>query len=133
MKLYDLIWKRTLACQMTDAVGFSVSVKLGTGDAEFSASGRTLTSKGYLQAYVEKSEDGPEEDTEAALPKLAVGDTVPVGALEPKGHVTSPPARYTEASLVKELEEHGIGRPSTYASIMGTLQAKWSSGRRATR
>jgi DNA topoisomerase-1 len=130
LKLYDLIWKRTVACQMTDAVGFSVSVKLNVDEVEFSASGRTLTSKGFLQAYVEKSDEGPDEDTEAALPKLSVGDTVPVGALEPKGHVTSPPARYTEASLVKKLEELGIGRPSTYASIMGTLQAKyvWKKG-----
>jgi DNA topoisomerase I len=105
-------------------------VKLGVDDVEFSASGRTLTSKGFLQAYVEKSDDGPDDDSEAALPKLAVGDTVPVESLEPKGHVTSPPARYTEASLVKKLEELGIGRPSTYASIMGTLQAKyvWKKG-----
>jgi DNA topoisomerase-1 len=130
LKLYDLIYKRTVACQMTDAVGYSVSVKMGVDEVEFSASGRTLTNKGFLQVYVEKSDDGPDEDTEAALPKLAVGDTVPVGALEPKGHVTSPPARYTEASLVKKLEEHGIGRPSTYASIMGTLLAKyvWKKG-----
>ncbi len=132
MKLYDLIWTRTLAGQMTDAVGFSVSVRMGTDGTEFSASGRTLTSKGYLRAYVESTDDATEErdDTEAVLPKLAVGDTVPVGSLEPKGHTTSPPPRYTEASLVKKLEELGIGRPSTYASIMGTLQAKyvWKKG-----
>jgi len=133
MKLYDLIWKRTLACQMVNATGFSVSVKLGVDDIEFSASGRTLTNKGYLRAYVEShDEDDTEagEDTEAPLPKLAVGDTVPVEKLEPKSHTTSPPARYTEASLVKKLEELGIGRPSTYASIMGTLQAKyvWKKG-----
>ncbi len=132
LKLYDLIWKRTLACQMVNAVGFSVSVKLTVDDVEFSASGRTLTHKGYLRAYVESSDEAGEEreDTEAALPKLAVGDTVPVEKLEPKGHTTSPPARYTEASLVKKLEELGIGRPSTYASIMGTLQAKyvWKKG-----
>jgi DNA topoisomerase-1 len=132
MKLYDLVWKRTLACQMVNAVGFSVSVKLGVAEVEFSASGRTLTHKGYLRAYVESSDetDAEREDIEAVLPKLSVGDSVPVEKLEPKGHATSPPARYTEASLVKKLEELGIGRPSTYASIMGTLQAKyvWKKG-----
>ncbi|HEY1086776.1 MAG TPA: type I DNA topoisomerase, partial [Archangium sp.] len=137
LKLYDLIWKRTLASQMTDAEGESVSLKLAAktkqGQAvEFSSSGRTITFRGYLQAYVESSDDAAEktDDQEAPLPVLKEGDVVPVGALEAKGHTTSPPARYTEASLVKKLEELGIGRPSTYASIMGTLQAKyvWKKG-----
>ena len=136
LKLYDLIWKRTLACQMNDAIGESVSAKLGvtTGkeDVVFSASGRTITFKGYLQAYVEVVEDGDEEqeDKEAALPVLTEGEVVRVEAINALGHTTTPPARYTEASLVKKLEELGIGRPSTYASIMGTLQAKyvWKKG-----
>jgi DNA topoisomerase-1 len=137
LRLYELIWKRTLACQMTDAEGESLSLKLAATTAtgtqvEFSASGRTITFPGYLRAYVEGSDDpeASQDDQESPLPKLAQGDTVPVGALEAKGHTTSPPARYTEASLVKKLEELGIGRPSTYASIIGTLQAKyvWKKG-----
>jgi DNA topoisomerase-1 len=137
LRLYELIWKRTLACQMNDAEGESVSLKLEARTAagqlvEFSASGRTITFPGYLRAYVEGSDD-PEasmDDQESPLPKLAQGDAVEVAALEAKGHTTSPPARYTEASLVKKLEELGIGRPSTYASIISTLQAKyvWKKG-----
>lgn len=136
MKLYELIWKRTLASQMTDAEGESVSLKLEAktkaGElVEFSSSGRTITFKGYLQAYVEGSDDAETtDDQESPLPQLKQGDVVPVASLEAKGHTTSPPARFTEASLVKKLEELGIGRPSTYASIMGTLQAKyvWKKG-----
>lgn len=136
LKLYELIWKRTLASQMTDAEGESVSLKLAAdakGTAvEFSASGRTITFPGYLRAYVESTDDSAEktDDQESPLPILKEGDTVEVSALEALGHTTSPPARYTEASLVKKLEELGIGRPSTYASIMGTLQAKyvWKKG-----
>ncbi len=136
LKLYDLIWKRTLASQMADAVGVSVSARLVARTAQeevvFAASGRTLTFKGYLRAYVEDSDDAETErdDREAALPKLAEGATVAVQGIEAKGHTTSPPARFTEASLVKKLEELDIGRPSTYASIMGTLQAKyvWKKG-----
>ncbi len=136
LRLYDLIWKRTIASQMEDALGESVSVKLTAtsskkNSCEFSASGRTITFKGYLQAYVESSDDNEKQaDQEAPLPVLSEGQTVPVCALEALGHKTSPPARFTEASLVKKLEELGIGRPSTYASIMGTLQAKyvWKKG-----
>jgi DNA topoisomerase I len=136
LRLYDLIWKRTIASQMEDALGESVSVKLTAtstkkNQCEFSASGRTITFKGYLQAYVESSDDNEKQaDQEAPLPVLTEGQTVPVSALEALGHKTSPPARFTEASLVKKLEELGIGRPSTYASIMGTLQAKyvWKKG-----
>jgi DNA topoisomerase-1 len=137
MKLYELIWKRTLASQMSDAEGESVALKLAastkSGEAvEFAASGRTITFPGYLRAYVEGSDD-PEastDDQESPLPLLKEGDVVPVEAIEPVGHATSPPPRYTEASLVKKLEELGIGRPSTYASIIGTLQAKyvWKKG-----
>ncbi len=136
MKLYRLIWMRTLASQMTDAEGETVSLKLEAktqeGRAvEFSASGRTITFKGYLQAYVEGSDDAEQtDDAESPLPQLKQGEVVPVAALEAKGHTTSPPARFTEASLVKKLEELGIGRPSTYASIMGKLQARfvWKKG-----
>ncbi|MFT3914716.1 MAG: type I DNA topoisomerase [Anaeromyxobacteraceae bacterium] len=131
LRLYELIWKRTLASQMADAEGESVNVRLDAPraaglHAEFNASGRTISFPGYLRAYVE-GEDDPDaklEDREAPLPKLEEGQVVPVSALEPLSHTTSPPARYTEASLVKKLEELGIGRPSTYASIMATLQER---------
>ena len=136
MKLYTLIWRRTLASQMTDAAGETVSLKLEAKtksgqQVEFSASGRTITFQGYLKAYVEGSDDAEAtDDQESPLPQLKQGDVVPVSALEAKGHTTSPPARFTEASLVKKLEELGIGRPSTYASIMGKLQARfvWKKG-----
>ncbi len=136
LKLYELIWKRTLASQMNDAEGETVSLKLEAKTkqgqlVEFSSSGRTITFRGYLQAYVEGSDDAETtDDQESPLPVLKQGDVVPVTDLEAKGHTTSPPARFTEASLVKKLEELGIGRPSTYASIMGTLQAKyvWKKG-----
>ncbi len=136
-KLYDLIWKRTIASQMADAVGESVSVKLEATTAkgercEFSAGGRTITFPGYLRAYVEGADDPDAalDDQESPLPALQEGQAVPVSALEPIGHVTSPPARFTEASLVKKLEELGIGRPSTYASIMGALASRyvWKKG-----
>ena len=102
-------------------------------DAEFSASGTTITFPGYRRAYVEGSDDPDAElaDQERLLPALEVGQRVPLGALEPKGHTTTPPPRYTEASLVKRLEELGIGRPSTYASIMQTIQDRgyvWKRG-----
>ena len=130
-RLYELVWKRTLASQMADAEGESVNLRLearaaGGLSCEFNASGRTISFPGYLRAYVE-GEDDPDaklEDRESPLPVLAEGATVPVSALEPVSHTTSPPARYTEASLVKKLEELGIGRPSTYASIMATLQER---------
>jgi len=137
LKLYELIWKRTIASQMTDAEGESVSVRLlataaGGERCEFAASGRTIVFPGYLRAYVEGSDD-PEaalDDQETPLPPLEQGATVPVTSLEASGHTTSPPARFTEASLVKKLEELGIGRPSTYASIIGALEAKyvWKKG-----
>jgi DNA topoisomerase-1 len=127
--IYDLIWKRTVASQMADARGQSVQVRLAATsrdgrDAEFAASGKTITFPGFLRAYVEGSDD-PEaelEDQEKILPPLAEGDAVHATALEPKGHETQPPARFTEASLVKALEEMGIGRPSTYASIIDTIE-----------
>ncbi|MGD2043497.1 MAG: type I DNA topoisomerase [Acidimicrobiia bacterium] len=126
--LYDLIWKRTVASQMADAKGVTVSVRLGATatsgeDALFSASGRTITFPGFLRAYVQGVDEGADQDDrEDVLPPLEEGDTLAVERLEPTGHETRPPARYTEASLVQKLEELGVGRPSTYASIMTTIQ-----------
>ncbi|MFF4902425.1 type I DNA topoisomerase [Streptomyces sp. NPDC001068] len=127
-KLYELIWKRTVASQMKDATGNSVTVKIaGTAadgrDVEFSASGKTITFHGFLKAYVEGADDPNAEldDRERRLPQVGEGDALSAEEITVDGHSTKPPARYTEASLVKELEEREIGRPSTYASIIGTI------------
>lgn len=137
-KLYELIWKRTIASQMKDARGESVQVRLGTTatdgrDVEFGTSGKVIHFPGFLRAYVEGSDDPDAEldDQERPLPNLVEGDEVDVNSLEAKGHETKPPARYTEASLVRRLEELGVGRPSTYASIMSTIQNRgyvWKKG-----
>jgi DNA topoisomerase I len=127
--LYELIWMRTIASQMKDAQGQTVSLRIAAessaGEAvEFGASGTVITFRGFLAAYEEgRDDDGPakDDDEERRLPNLAEGDSVELLALEPQGHETSPPARYTEATLVRTLEELGIGRPSTYASILGTI------------
>ena len=126
--LYELIWKRTVASQMTDAIGRTATLRLGAKsadgkDVEFSASGTVITFRGFMAAYEEAADDEKAEndDAERRLPPLNVGDSVTASALIPQDHSTNPPARYTEASLVKALEERGIGRPSTYASIMGTI------------
>ncbi len=129
--LYDLIWKRTVASQMADARGTTATIRLGGTsadgrDAEFSASGTVIVFRGFLAAYEESADDETRDDArddaaERRLPQLAVGDTVTARQLEADGHATNPPARFTEASLVKALEERGIGRPSTYASIMSTI------------
>ncbi|MDQ3067602.1 MAG: type I DNA topoisomerase [Actinomycetota bacterium] len=126
LALYDLIWKRTLASQMADARGLTVSLRLGAAtpdgsDAEFSASGTVITFRGFLAAYEESRDDDTEKEDERPLPHLKPGDELRALELEPEGHATSPPARFTEASLVQALEERGIGRPSTYASILGTI------------
>jgi DNA topoisomerase-1 len=128
-KLYELIWRRTIASQMTDAVGFSVSVRIravtpANEEVDFSASGKTITDPGFLKAYVESSDDmeAEAEDVEHRLPSLTRGQGLTADSLEAVGHSTQPPARYTEPSLVKALEELGIGRPSTYVSIMQTIQ-----------
>ena len=125
--LYELIWIRTLASQMEDAKGQTVSLRIaGASSAgekvEFGASGTVITFRGFLAAY-EEGRDEPEakEDDERRLPNLAEGDAVQLKELAPQGHETNPPARYTEATLVRTLEELGIGRPSTYASILGTI------------
>jgi DNA topoisomerase-1 len=127
-RLYELIWQRTLASQMADAVGTTVSVRIGgTSVTEesvvFTTSGRTITFPGFLRAYVEDTEEGAEkDDAEKRLPQLTRGDALDPRVFEPAGHTTNPPARYTEPSLVKAMEELGVGRPSTYASIMQTIQ-----------
>ena len=127
-RLYELIWKRTVASQMKDAAGQSVTVKVGGRsvdgrDAEFSASGKIITFHGFLKAYVEGADDPNAEldDRERRLPQVAEGDALSVDEVTVDGHATKPPARYTEATLVKELEEREIGRPSTYASIISTI------------
>ena len=123
LALYDLIWKRTVATQMADAQQTQITVQLQVEDAGFRSSGKRIDFPGYLRAYVEGSDD-PEaalEDQEVILPTLKQGDRPTCKDLEPVGHETQPPARYTEASLVKTLESEGIGRPSTYASIIGTI------------
>lgn len=130
-RLYELIWQRTVASQMADARGTSMKVTVsGTASSgenvDLQASGRTITFPGFLKAYVEstRNADGRDvaDNAEKALPVLAVGDALDAAAVEAKGHETQPPARYTEASLVKTMEELGIGRPSTYASIIKTIK-----------
>ena len=123
LKLYELIWKRTMACQMADARGHKMKLKIGDGEAVFQASGKTIDFPGYLRAYVEGADNPDAElaDKETVLPSLTENQAVALENLEPKSHTTQPPARYTEASLVKELEAKGIGRPSTYATIIDTI------------
>ena len=123
LKLYELIWKRTVASQMVDAKQKQVSAKIQSGDAVFSASGMTIEFPGFLRAYVEGSDDPEAElsEREVKLPPLKVNQTVDLKNLIPTEHETKPPARFTEASLVQTMEKEGIGRPSTYASIIGTI------------
>jgi len=143
LRLYELIWQRTVASQMSDARGESVQARLvattsatagaDERDAIFAASGRTILFPGFLRAYVEGSDDPDAalDDQERVLPDMAEGDAMATDALDAVGHETQPPARYTEASLVKRLEELGVGRPSTYASIISTIQDRgyvWKKG-----
>jgi DNA topoisomerase I len=139
LRLYELIWQRTLASQMPDARGNTVTARIGatTGDGvetEWTASGRTITFPGWQAVYGYGGEDDADESgdaTTAKLPALAEGDSLPAPAVVAAGHTTQPPPRYTEATLVKALEEKGIGRPSTYASIMQTIQDRgyvWKKG-----
>jgi DNA topoisomerase I len=128
LRLYDLVWKRTVASQMKDATGQSVSVRVaGTSTAseraEFSASGKIITFYGFLKAYVESTDEqnGDRDDQERRFPPLEKDQALSALGLGPAEHSTRPPARYTEASLIKELEDREIGRPSTYASIIGTI------------
>jgi DNA topoisomerase I len=138
-RLYELIWQRTVASQMADARGTTVSVRVtgtaATGEeCTFAASGRTITFAGFLKAYVESLDEqvgGEADDAERRLPALTEGQPLSAEELNPEGHSTNPPARYTEPSLVKALEELGIGRPSTYTSIIKTIQDRgyvWKKG-----
>ena len=126
LNLYELIWKRTVASQMADARGQTVSVRIGATTAdgravEFATAGTVITFRGFLLAYEEGRDEPTGDAEERQLPPLSEGQRLTESGLEPEGHSTSPPARYTEATLVKALEERGIGRPSTYAAIMGTI------------
>ncbi|MFQ5558633.1 MAG: topoisomerase C-terminal repeat-containing protein, partial [Acidimicrobiales bacterium] len=136
-RVYELIWKRTLASQMTDVVGETVSLRLGATSASgrevrFSASGTVISHRGFREVYSEgRDDDRGEVEDERRLPSLQEGDPVRGLGLEAEGHVTQPPPRFTEASLVKKLEELEVGRPSTYASIIGTIQDRgyvWKKG-----
>ena len=129
-RLYELIWQRTVASQMADARGTTLSLRISGTEPDgrevvFSSSGRTITFPGFLKAYVETVDEqagGEADDAESRLPQLRQGQRVDAVTLTPDGHATNPPARYTEASLIKALEELGIGRPSTYSSIIKTIQ-----------
>ncbi|MBJ7505134.1 MAG: type I DNA topoisomerase [Ilumatobacteraceae bacterium] len=138
LNVYRLIWQRTLGSQMGDANGTTLTLRLAAqadtteiADCEFSASGTTITFPGYRAVYEELDEDKSDDDAEAILPVLKVGDKVSVAELTAVGHTTSPPARFTEPTLVKKLEELGIGRPSTYASILKVIVDRgyvWKKG-----
>ncbi|RMD71511.1 MAG: type I DNA topoisomerase, partial [Gammaproteobacteria bacterium] len=125
LKLYDLIWQRALACQMVPAVYDTVTVTLDTGKGNlFRATGSVLVAPGFLAVYQEGREDGEAKEEDRLLPPMKEGEKVKLLDIEGKQHFTEPPPRYTEASLIKALEELGIGRPSTYASILSTLQQR---------
>ncbi len=134
-QVYELIWKRTVASQMTDCTGETVQIRVGavasdSTDAEFSATGTVIRHRGFREVYEEHSVSN-DDDQERRLPPLDVGDIADALGFEPEGHQTQPPARFTEASLVKRMEELGVGRPSTYASIIGTIQNRgyvWKKG-----
>jgi DNA topoisomerase-1 len=125
-KLYSLIWKRTMACQMVPAVFDTVAVELAAGDLaaghRFRANGSVLVEPGFMAVYQEGRDDAKDDDGDRLLPEIAEGDTIKLDELRPEQHFTEPPPRFSEASLVKALEEYGIGRPSTYASIIATLK-----------
>ena len=123
-RVYDMIWKRTIATQMADAILKFLTVRIAVKNAVFDATGKQIVFPGYFRAYVEGSDDPDAalDDQESLLPQLNEGDGVKCSELEPVGHETKPPARYTEASLVQTLEREGVGRPSTYATIISTIQ-----------
>jgi len=125
-RLYELIWKRTVACQMADARGHRMKLRITDGDAVFQSTGKTIEFPGFLRAYVEGSDNPSADlaDKETILPELAVDDPLTLAEIKAKDHTTQPPARFTEASLVKELEANGVGRPSTYATIIDTIQRR---------
>ena len=126
LKLYDLIWKRTVATQMADARQTNITVQIEAADAVFKATGKRIDFPGFFRAYVEGSDNPDEaiENQEIVLPAMQQGDSLNCAGLEAVGHETQPPARYTEAALVKTLEKEGIGRPSTYATVISTVVAR---------
>jgi DNA topoisomerase-1 len=125
-KLYSLIWKRTMACQMVPALFDTVAVEMAAGDEQLGhrmrANGSVLVEPGFMAVYQEGKDDSKDDDSDRLLPEIDEGDTIKLDELRPEQHFTEPPPRFTEASLVKTLEEYGIGRPSTYASIIATLK-----------
>ncbi len=125
-RVFDLIWKRTIASQMTDARGRRISIEIGGQQAVFQVGGKTIDFPGYLRAYVEGADDPQAElaDKETVLPAVEQGQSLSASELDPKRHATQPPARFTEATLTRTLEELGIGRPSTYAAIIETILAR---------
>ena len=136
-RVYEMVWQRTVASQMTDALGDTVRVRMSGRPSDgpqaiLGASGTVITHQGFRWAYVEETDEGSGDETrESVLPEMAAGNQVMVTEATPEGHATQPPARFTEASLVKRLEELGVGRPSTYASIMETIQGRdyvWKKG-----
>ena len=126
LRLYDLIWKRTVATQMAEARQTNITMQIEVDDAIFKATGKRIDFPGFFRAYVEGSDnpDAAIENQEVVLPKVKAGDALDCKGLEAIGHETQPPARYTEASLVKTLEKEGIGRPSTYATVISTVVAR---------
>ena len=138
-RLYELVWMRTVASQMRDATGVRTNIRMQADAGEqgagvLTASGRVIQFPGFLRAYVEGSDDPDAEleEQERILPALTQGQPIDLASTEARGHETQPPARYTEASLIRELEERGIGRPSTYASIIGTIQERGYAQKRGT-
>ena len=135
-RLYELVWIRTVACQMSDARGSKTTLRIAATStanerATFRAAGKTYDFLGWRRVYVEDVDEGEEQENEARLPAVVEGERVDCNEIVPVSHETKPPARYTEASLVKELEERGIGRPSTYAAVIETIQARsyvWRKG-----
>ncbi|MDH3819753.1 MAG: DNA topoisomerase I [Gammaproteobacteria bacterium] len=125
-KLYSLIWKRTMACQMVPALFDTVAIEMAAGDEQLGhrmrANGSVLVEPGFMAVYQEGKDDSKDDDSDRLLPEIDEGDTIKLDELRPEQHFTEPPPRFTEASLVKTLEEYGIGRPSTYASIIATLK-----------
>jgi DNA topoisomerase-1 len=131
LKLYTLIWRRTMACQMVPAVFDTVALEFAPGETDpadakdthrLRANGSVLVEPGFMAVYHEGKDDSKDDDGDRLLPDVSVGDVISLDVLRPEQHFTEPPPRFTEASLVKTLEEYGIGRPSTYASIIGTLK-----------
>jgi DNA topoisomerase-1 len=123
LRLYTLIWNRTIACQMVPAIFDQTSIEIGAGRVDLRATGQVMKWAGFLEVYAETVEDAANEDeTSGALPEVREGETLKLLETKPEQHFTQPPPRFSEATLVKELEEKGIGRPSTYAAILSTIQ-----------